>query len=211
MKRWFSHCVITLYLGCVLFGVAVHAVEYREHDHPAMYFIVWDMFCGWTAWEQRLHIIGEGESGEYYELAPGPWGDYEPFGNLDRHHYDPFVNHAARMAVNTLHQTQHEPIHRVFVIEEVWAKKYNLPVGLQQELTPVPGEKRTYCYVRDVYTADGTVIRRGLSWFSDQAKQSLWNNPRLARQTQFGRPQYVVSRPENVRAGEVYRSGYAAW
>ena len=49
-----------------------------------------------------------------------------PYGDLDRMHYDVLGNSHRKMALNALKRTDHEPIRRVVMIEEVWPKKYNL-------------------------------------------------------------------------------------
>ncbi|GAF86661.1 unnamed protein product, partial [marine sediment metagenome] len=74
MKRWLTHLLIVTYLGTLFAGVACHALELGVQSHPGMYMIVWDMFCGWSSYAGRIEVIGEGESGKYYQLAPGPWG-----------------------------------------------------------------------------------------------------------------------------------------
>ncbi len=110
MKRLIAVGTIFAYLGVLVAGLGSHALNYKTDAHPTMYFIVWDMFCGWSAYEDRTHIIGQGESGRYYDLAPAPWGDYRPFGDIERHHYDPFATHAGNLAMNTLRYSDHEPI-----------------------------------------------------------------------------------------------------
>jgi hypothetical protein len=92
-----------------------------------MYYFVWDMFCGWSAYDSRMHIVAEGESQTFYRLTPAPWGEFQPFGSLGREHYDSFNGHGVNIGMNVLKHTQHEPMVRLFVIEESWAKKYNLP------------------------------------------------------------------------------------
>ncbi len=194
MKRWLKNGFIVGYLSAVLAGVAAHAVQLHANSHPLTYFFVWDMFCGWSAWEQRLHIIGEGESGTLYELAPGPWGEFQPYGDVARHHYDPFVNHAATIAVNTLNHTSHEPIERIFIYEEAWAKKYNLPPEIRQHLTPVPQTRRTYFHLRDIYSADGRPRQRGTSWVDFQTQKALVENTRLQRDIHRSRPVVLFAR-----------------
>ena len=205
MKRWLTNGMIAGYLGAVVIGVAAHAVQFHSNSHPLNYFFVWDMFCGWSAWEQRLHVVGEGDSGTLYELAPGPWANFKPYGDISRHHYDSLANHAGAIAANTLRQTEHEPIRRVFLYEEVWAKKYNLPDSLKQKLTPVPGERRSYFHLRHIYAGDGTPIQKGPSWYEMESKNSLMNNPRLRRDTGLGRPAYVIDR-HLARSGTALRN-----
>ena len=188
MKRWISHSVIATYLGILLFGVTAHAVQYREHSHPFMYYIVWDMFCGWSSWEQRTHIIGEGDSGTLYELAPGPWGTYHPYSDLSRHNYDPFFTHSLRLAQNTLRHTDHEPLHTIYVVEESWAKKHNLPSHLAEKLAPVPTDKSPYFHIRKTFRADGTLVHDGAGWLDVQAQLCRMDNPKLKRATESRPP-----------------------
>ena len=123
MKRALSHATIVAYLGVLTFGFASHTLNWGTNSHPGMYFIVWDMYCGWSAFESRLHVIGEGVSGEYYELTPPPWSDFHPHGSIGRIHYDVQARFADDMAVTTLQNTTHEPIHRILVIQECWSEE----------------------------------------------------------------------------------------
>lgn len=190
MKRWSTHAIITIYLGVLTTGVVAHAVQYREHSHPLTYFVIWDMFCGWTAWEQRSHVLAEGESGQFYEVAPGPWGSYSAYSeNVSRQHYDPFAEHMLRQAQNTLAKTSHEPIRRILVVEESWAKKYNLPAHLAAKLTPAPTEKQSYIHIRDMFLPDGTLLEHRGAWLSMQSQAALFDNPRLE---QLAMPQLPV-------------------
>ena len=198
MERWLSNGFIAAYLGILLLGIGSHALQFKTHSHPLTYYVVWDMFCGWSAWEQRTHIIGEGESGTLYELAPGPWGEYRPYGDIPRQHYDPFFNHAVRQGVNTLQHTQHEPISRILVYEEVWPKKFNLPESLRQRLSPVPQEPNTQFQLRFICDADGTVRQRNESWFDVQKQMAISNNPRLQRDARSGN----LSQPIILAAGQ---------
>lgn len=194
MKRCLSHGFIMLYLGTVVFGVAAHAIQFRSNSHPLMYYIVWDMFCGWSAWEQRIHVVGEGESGTLYELAPGPWADYQPFGDVSRQNYDPFLNHVVRMGVNSVRHTDHEPIRKIYVFEEVWQKKFNLPEPLRDRLNPVPGELQSRFHLRYVCAGDGTVREKRPSWFDTQIQMGLMNNPRLQQLAARNTNVYVTQR-----------------
>ena len=127
MKRWIAVIVICGYLGSLAMGLVAHTLHVGANSHPGMYFVVWDMFCGWGAYSNRTHLIAEGESGKYYELSPAPWGSLQPFGPTDRLHYDTSYHLTPKMVRNNLRNTEHEPIARVFVIEETWSKKFNLP------------------------------------------------------------------------------------
>lgn len=192
MKRLFAVGIIVGYLGLLGAGLGSHALNYKTNSHPTMYFIVWDMFCGWSAYEERTHVIGQGESGKYYELAPGPWGDYQPFGNLARHHYDPFSMHAAALAQNTLRYSDHEPMRQLFVVQEVWAKKFNLPDELWAQRYPEPKDPHSYFHIRRVLAPDGRFESENPHWFDYQAQMCLSDNPRLQADSTRGRPYFDV-------------------
>jgi hypothetical protein len=165
MKRLLAVGTIVAYLGVLLAGLGSHALNYRTSAHPTMYFIVWDMFCGWSAYEDRTHIIGQGESGRYYDLASAPWGDYRPFGDVARHHYDPFAAHSGVLAQSTLRHTEHEPIQQIFIVQEMWAKKFNLPDKLWNERYPEPKNPHSYFHVRKILGPGGQVQADNLAWF----------------------------------------------
>lgn len=197
MKRWSTHAIIAIYLGILTMGVAAHAVQYREHSHPLTYFVIWDMFCGWSAWEQRTHILAEGESGEFYELAPGPWGSFSAYSDdVSRQHYDPFAEHMLRQAQNALTHTSHEPIRQILVVEESWAKKYNLPFNLATRLTPQSLEKQTYIHVRDIFLPDGTPVDRRGAWLDLQSQAALMDNPRFQQLTRTPLPVIAMTRTD---------------
>ena len=66
IKRWAVSLVIVGYLSSLGYGIVCHTLNFNTASHPAMYFVVWDMFCGWSAYANRVHIIGEGEDNKYY-------------------------------------------------------------------------------------------------------------------------------------------------
>ena len=192
MKRWLTHFTITLYLGFLAIGIVCHTANWGVNSHPVMYFNVWDMFCGWAAYELRYHVVGEGESGTFYELLPGPWGDIRPYGPVGRRHYDPNALFSLRMAMNTLKHTDHEPMARLFVIEENWAKKYNLPDWLWNRCYEEPKDKFSYFRLRHIVTGDGALLRTQESWLAHQNGLAITNNPRLHADARRGQPFIAV-------------------
>ena len=197
-KRWRTtgaSFVIVGYLGILMHGVVCHALQFRVNAHPLMYFTVWDMFCGWSGWSFRNHIIAEGESGRYYRLTPTPWGEYHPYSNLGREHYDSFRNYAFRIGHNTLKQTQHEPMVRMLLVEETWSKKFNLPSRLWYRLHDAPPDPHHYFHIAAVSSADGRIVRRNSSfherhraaWLAASLRgQSPPGHPRIDAVTAFG-------------------------
>lgn len=199
MKRLLAIGFIVGYLGVLNYGLICHVLNFRVGDHPLMYFIVWDMFCGWTAYDSRTHIIAEGESQKLYELTPPPWGELHPWGDLGRQHYDAFNNHTGRMGLNTLRHTRHEPITRLFVVEESWAKKYNIPEVAWQARYDEPREIQKYYRVRTVLMPDGMVVQNYTAWTEYQAALMLADNPRLQREATKSRPMFILEQEKPGR------------
>jgi hypothetical protein len=206
MKKWLTSSVIVVYLTALSWGIVSHAVEYKNGSHPVMYFLVWDMFCGWTGYAGRIQIVGEGESGKYYELAPGPWGAFTPFGNIGRRHYDVTGVRGAKLAHNTLNHTRHEPMTRIFVIEESWAKKYNLPDHLWNERFDEPKKLYRYYHVMHSFSIDGALLESNGTWLNRQYVLSVTSNPRLAQDSRKGKPIYAYrNRPRGTyRPGTIF-------
>jgi hypothetical protein len=192
MKRLLTVGFIVVYLGTLNFGILSHMLGFGTVSHPLMYFIVWDMFCGWVAYDSRAYVIGEGESQKLYDLSTPPWGEFHPWGYLGRQHYDALNNHSARIGFNTLRHTQHEPITRLFVIEENWAKKFNIPDKVWKTRYDEPKDIQKYHRLRGVLLSDGTVVQTHNSWIDYQSQKMLNDNPRLALQASRSRSTYLV-------------------
>ena len=195
MKRWLASSFIALYLAALGWGIIAHAATFYTNVHPAMYFVVWDMFCGYSHYEKRVQVIGEGESGAYYELAPGPWGDFYPFGDTARRHYDIHNTHTQRLVDLALNHTTHEPMTRVFTVEQWWPKRYNLPDWLWQQAYDEPKDVMIYSQVRRVATPDGQVLQHYNDWLTDQWAMCVMDNPRLEADRRRGRPLFALNPP----------------
>lgn len=194
MKRWLSHLFIAGYLLSLTWGIVAHTFGVGANANPAMYYVVWDMFCGWGSYSNRLEIIAEGESGQYYRLAPAPWGTIKPFGDLDRRHYDSYGIALDKMARNVLVHTEHEPMARIYLVEENWAKKFNVPSRYWQRCFEEPQQKHSYFNVRAILQPDGKLIERRDSWYTKQYGQMIADNPRLRRERELAQPMYAVRR-----------------
>jgi hypothetical protein len=194
MKKWLTHTTIAVYLTALSWGIVSHTLSYGATAHPVMYYFVWDMFCGWTSYESRMVIVGQGESGKYYQLAPGPWGEIRPYGRIGRRHYDPSGTHSPRFALNTLRHTQHEPIARIIVVEECWAKQYNLPDRLWNERFEEPKVPHKYYQVRHIYSPDGQLAKSYPNWMSLQYSIAVSDNPRLMQDRRNNQPFFALQR-----------------
>lgn len=192
MKRWLIHLTIFSYLGCLAWGIFAHGTQTRQNSSPAMYFVVWDMFCGWNAYSARHHVIAEGESGKYYELTPSPWGEFHPFGYEARVHYDPSGLFTPQMGLNTLKRTKHEPMRRILVIEENWPKKFNMSESYWATKYDEPKDEFRYCHVWQVLDGEGRVLQNSARWMSQQSQLAILNNPQLRRDSVRNRPFVAV-------------------
>jgi hypothetical protein len=192
MPRWVVTTFITCYLSAMGWGIVSHTFKIWNTTHPGMYFLVWDMFCGWSSHEIRFHLVAEGESGEYYDLAPAPWGAFEPFSGLARHHYDSLGNGLYRMANNTLRHTDHEPIRRILIFEETWSKKYNVPDYLWTHRFEEPKDPHRYYWQFLEYTPEGQIVRANPNFLSYHYSQAISDNPRLIGEYQGDRAMYAV-------------------
>ncbi len=209
MKRYAAIAFIVLYLALLGYGLAAHVLVYNNVAHPGMYFIVWDMYCGWSAYECRVHIVAEGESGNLYELE-SPWGSFHPFGSIDRRHYDNNVVHCGHIGRNILAHTEHEPMERIFVIEESWSKKYNLSPELWSQFHDEPFEPVSYFRPRAWFSVDGVCQERYLDIGSYLAHQAVASNPRLRNAMARGRPYFAIDPQASRFGGVVPASGTSA-
>lgn len=181
MRRGIVIGFIVCYLLVLGFGIFSHALGYKSTDHVGMYYIIWDMYCGWSGYEYRQHLVAQGVSGQQYELTPAPWGEFVPFGSTVRHNYDGSAVFTDTLASHILDHTEHEEIAHVWLIEEAWSKKYNLPDSVYEARYEEPKQKRSYYRTRLALAPDGKIIDRYLDWAGFQNYLAIADNPRLVR------------------------------
>lgn len=178
MRRWLTHVLIAGYLSVLSYGFVVHAFKINPYNSIANYFVVWDMYCGWNAYEKRALLIAQGESGQYYDVTP-PWKQLKPYGSANRHDYDSWGFYSGQIAANTLKHTQHEPIREVMLVEQHWSKKYNLPDHLWSQRFDASKDPETYYYIRSVFSPEGETLKQHFDWASNLAFNSIMDNPSL--------------------------------
>ena len=215
MKRVLAVGFIVVYIGILTYGNLCHVLRHGTGVHPLMYMIVWDMFCGWSAFDSRVHIVAEGESQKYYDLTHAPWGELHPYGYIGRENYDQFQAHTGPIGLNVLKHTRHEPITRVFVIEECWSKKFNLPDAVWNMRYDDEKNVQKYFRQRVALLPDGMVTQLFTSWVSYQGRKMLMDNPRLVQDSMKGRPLFVFDtndKPghEVMASAEATDSGFPA-
>ncbi len=185
LRRWASAIFISGYILALSWGVIAHAMKFGLVGNTISYYLVWDMFCGWSAYDNRTHIVAEDSSGQFYRVRE-PWGAFTPFSDVDRVNYDVSNNLTPRHIQHVLAHTSHPPIDRVYVVEEIWGKQYNVPDRLWSYNFLEPKEKTSYFNLRAICNARGTLIDSYPSWFTRQTLQAIADNPRLQRESSRG-------------------------
>ncbi len=189
IRKWAVSVLLMSYLGFLGWGIVGHALKIPAAGSALGYFVVWDMFCGWQAYDNRLHLIAEDSNGEYYRIRE-PWGAFQPFGHEDRLDYDVSNFLAPRHIQHVLEHSEHPPVDRVYVVQEVWGKQYNIPDVLWQKYYDEPKDKVSCFSLRAICTPDGAPIESNPDWFVAQELKSIADNPRLRQQAQSAMPYY---------------------
>lgn len=196
MRRWIVGCFIASYISVLGFGLACQTVRMGTAAHPLMYFIVWDMYCAWGAYNHGYRAVAEGVSGTYYDLNPPPWGAFRPFNTLDRFQSITAAGNQARYTRLVAANTQHEPIARMFVVEECWAKQYDLSENTWKTYNAVPYQPFRYTKVVLEQSGDGEITAIHPSWIDCQPNVMLTDIPRLEQEIRNSRNFFTVEQQQ---------------
>lgn len=189
LKKLAAVLFVASYLLSLSWGVVAHTLKMGLNGNTLSYFFVWDMFCGWQAYDNRTHLVAEDSAGNYYEVRE-PWGPFRPFGDVDRINYDVSNNLVARHINNVLTHTSHPAIDRVYVVQEIWPKQFNVPAHLWSYNFHEPMEKVSYFHLRAICTETGATIESNVEWFNRQTLLSVADNPRLQQAAREATPYY---------------------
>lgn len=188
-KKWAAGLFISGYVSFLSWGIVAHALNVGAQGNTISYFAIWDMFCGWHAYENRTHILAESHAGEFYEVKP-PWGELQPFGRVPRINHDVTNQLIPKYINHVLKRTSHDTIDRVYVVEELWAKQYNLPEPLWQQYYDRPRDPISYYHLRAVFNDTGVAVNQFPDWYTQQTLNSIADNPRLQREMTRARSSY---------------------
>ncbi|MDB5386420.1 MAG: hypothetical protein JWM11_2066 [Planctomycetaceae bacterium] len=205
MRRWCVGIFIATYLTALTGGILSQTLRYGMTAHPVMYFFVWDMYCGWSAYNVKFRAVAEGVSGTCYDLEPAPWGTFRPFNTLSRFQYSTSTGWMAKTGAHTVAHTEHEPIARIFIIEETWAKKFDLPDYVWNARYNTPKHKNVYTTVRVEMDGTGTVVKSYPHWVEVQKQTMVGDNPRLQNTIRSSVPFWIVD--EHQSNGNRYFQG----
>jgi len=188
MKRWIVNSAICGYLSLLVWGFLCTACQVQLFSVP-MYFFIFNMYSGWSGYDCRMQILGEGQSGRFYVLSPGPWGEFNPYSSrLSRQCYDQEFEYGSILARPGLAHTKHEPILRLFVVEQEYPKKFNLPDAQFEAYYRKPKPQRIYSHLRMVLSPEGEILAQSPTWLRYQDNISVIDNPRLAADAKHNRP-----------------------
>lgn len=205
MRRWCIGLFIGTYLSALGLGIVSHALSVGTGSHPIMYFLVWDMYCGWGAYDYKYRAIAEGVSGTFYDVEPAPWGTFKPFNTRDRYQYSMSTGWMAKAAAHTVSLTEHEPIARMFVVEENWAKQFNLPDYVWKARYNIPKQPHNYTKIRVEMDGTGEIVNHYPSWVEVQGQMMVSDNPRIMQDVRNSRSFWVVD--EHQSGGNRYFQG----
>ena len=187
--RWCVGLFIGCYLSILTLGIVAHSLKIGLSGNTLSYYVVWDMFCGWNAYDQRTHLIAESESGRYYEVSE-PWEAFRPYGKLGRIQYDVYNHMVSKHIDHILSHTKHEPVNRVFVVQEFWPKQYNLPESLWKQNFGRERDKLSYYHLRAVCNNEGRFVNNYPDWLNQQQMNAVGDNPRLRHEVQQARASF---------------------
>ena len=186
-RRWASAVFVLTYMLALFAGIAGHALKIGFAGTTLGYFFVWDMFCGWQAYDSRTRVIGEDAHGNYYAIEE-PWGAHTPCGNVARINHDVNNNLLPRHIHNVLNHSSHPPIDRVYVVQEIWPKQFNVPDHLWGCCFNEPRDEMRYYNLRAICNDRGVSLEVYPDWFDEQSTQAIANNPRLQQAAQLSTP-----------------------
>jgi hypothetical protein len=189
IKRWASVLFVTCYLLSLTWGVVAHTLKVGINGNTLSYLFVWDMFCGWHAYDNRTHIVAEDADGNYYDVRE-PWGAFQPYSDVDRVHYDVSDHLIARHINHVISHTSHPEIDRVYVVQEIWPKQFNVPAHLWSYNFHEPMEKVSIFHLKSICTATGSRIESYSDWFDKQTLMTISDNPRLQQASREATPYY---------------------
>lgn len=126
------------YIAAVLFFFYCHLLG-QTRGMPWGYFWTWDMFPNYASFSARRMALGETEAGRYVKVFPTNKMHFRRGGSGDLTRFDlPRNDVALRFAVEkTLAANAREQnpdrVRYVFLVEEYWPVKFNLPNDLYEK------------------------------------------------------------------------------
>ncbi len=138
-RRLLIVTAMLLYFVVTVWFLGRHAVG-DSVGGPLAYLFTWDMFPNYPAWSARRVALVETESGQYFQILPSRHEQYRrgsqrTHSRLDLPRNDDAFRQAAEVALNDFRKSQaatDNPPTYVFLLEQFWPVRFNLPDDLYQ-------------------------------------------------------------------------------
>jgi hypothetical protein len=130
------HFIAILFIGSYLLLTGFFLVRHALGDslaHPIGYFWTWDMFPNYPTESARRWAVGETAGGAYVQLLPNSahrfrWGVHGDATRFDIDRRQLFFRQATLHAIKRHNATaSDDPIRFVYLAEQYWPEKLNLP------------------------------------------------------------------------------------
>ena len=148
-RRLLAVSAVIVY-SAVTFGfLALHAVG-DQGWYPTAYFFTWDMFPIYYYEASRRIAVGRTRGGQYVRLHPGPFDRFRGgvHADLTKVDLDRSGRLFRRAVEHTLAMTSErqrlDPVTHVFLLEQYWPEKFNLPPDLYEAWAGAPRPDRKY-------------------------------------------------------------------
>ena len=138
IRRLLVVAFILSYLAAGVFFLYCHLLG-QTRGLPWGYFWTWDMFPNYPSFSARRLALGETEGGHFVRVFPTNKMHYRRGGSGDYTRFDLPRNDAAlRKAVEETLEAAHasaadDPVTYVFLVEEYWPVRFNLPDDLYRK------------------------------------------------------------------------------
>lgn len=167
LRRAAACVAIAAYLGTTAFYLARHALG-KPSPTPLGYCFTWDMFPWHYSESCRRVALGQRRSGEYVQLVPCGLQQFRGgvHGGLTRVDLDRRGGWFRPTVEQTLRLTGagggSDPVTQVWLCEEYWPVKFNLPPEVYVEQTGRPRPERRYWRVLGKFDwRDGGTVPAG--------------------------------------------------
>ncbi len=131
LRRAAAVFCIGLYLLANVFFLVRNSVGATGPD-PWAYFFTWDMYPFYRTTSSRPLAFGRTKNGTCVELLPSPlqefrWGLDGTATRTDMDRGFRYTSSTIRKVLRSSKHADHNPIVHVYVIEEYWPARFNLP------------------------------------------------------------------------------------
>jgi hypothetical protein len=147
LRRLPALLVIAAYLGASGWYFYRHALGDAAAE-PAAYLFTWDMFPNYPSWSARRIAVAQTRSGRYLRILPSRGQQFRRGRDGEHSRFDlPRSDAAFQQAVDRTLRTHWpidpaDPVVYVFLLEQYWPVRFNLPDDLYESVYGEPNPRR---------------------------------------------------------------------